>query len=103
MLLRNQENANVMANIMLNSDELKLGGILSTLIATVVVHKFGLEIHNGWRVALGLAALSQFCAVVFYLLFASGEEQPWAYADSNLKSENVIASRDRVELLEANI
>ncbi|TGZ65775.1 hypothetical protein CRM22_005691 [Opisthorchis felineus] len=77
-------------------------GILSTLIATVVVHKFGLEIHNGWRVALGLAALSQFCAVVFYLLFASGEEQPWAYDDSNLQSENVAASRDRVELLEAN-
>ncbi|CAH8492342.1 unnamed protein product [Schistosoma mattheei] len=55
-------------------------GILSTFIASVVVHKFGLELKNGWRVALCLAAFSQFVAMITYLLFSSSEQQSWAYS-----------------------
>ncbi|RTG81949.1 uncharacterized protein DC041_0002864, partial [Schistosoma bovis] len=55
-------------------------GILSTFIASVVVHKFGLELKNGWRVALCLAAFSQFIAMITYLLFSSSEQQSWAYS-----------------------
>ncbi|CAH8819505.1 unnamed protein product, partial [Schistosoma curassoni] len=54
--------------------------ILSTFIASVVVHKFGLELKNGWRVALCLAAFSQFVAMITYLLFSSSEQQSWAYS-----------------------
>ncbi|KAF5404193.1 Vesicular glutamate transporter [Paragonimus heterotremus] len=77
-------------------------GLLSTLIASIVVHKFGLDLKNGWRVALALAALSQFCAVVFYLIFASGDEQPWAYTDDNpANTEPVLSNLERLELHEA--
>ncbi|VDP68975.1 unnamed protein product [Echinostoma caproni] len=62
-------------------------GILSTLTASIVVHKFGLELKNGWRVALALAALSQFCAMLIYLIFGSSEEQSWAYTDRESEEE----------------
>ncbi|KAF6770084.1 hypothetical protein AHF37_11417, partial [Paragonimus kellicotti] len=76
--------------------------LLSTLIASIVVHKFGLGLKNGWRVALALAALSQFCAVVFYLIFGSGDEQPWAYTDDNPAStEPVSSNSEHLELHEA--
>ncbi|KAA3677013.1 MFS transporter, ACS family, solute carrier family 17, member 6/7/8 [Paragonimus westermani] len=77
-------------------------GLLSTLIASIVVHKFGLDLKNGWRVALALAALSQFCAVVFYLIFGSGDEQPWAYSeDKPASTEPVLSNLERLELHEA--
>ncbi|CAH8473440.1 unnamed protein product [Schistosoma turkestanicum] len=63
-------------------------GILSTFIASVVVHKFGLELKNGWRVALCLAAFSQFVAMITYLLFSSSEQQSWAYSSTHNEEED---------------
>lgn len=57
----------------------------------------GLEVQNGWRVAMGLAATSQLCAVVFYLKYASGSEQPWAYAGGDDDDDDDDISRQDEE------
>ncbi|KAM7539905.1 hypothetical protein Aperf_G00000028284 [Anoplocephala perfoliata] len=55
-----------------------LTGILSTVIATVVVHYLNVGVGPGWIVAMSLAAGSQFFAAVFFLIFGSSQEQTWA-------------------------
>nr|CUU00285.1 hypothetical transcript [Hymenolepis microstoma] len=55
-----------------------LTGILSTVIATVVVHYLSTDVGAGWIVAMSLAAGSQFFAAIFFLIFASSQEQEWA-------------------------
>ncbi|KAM3179495.1 hypothetical protein ACTXT7_000510 [Hymenolepis weldensis] len=53
-------------------------GILSTVIATVVVHYLSTGVEAGWIIAMSLAAGSQFFAAIFFLIFASSQEQEWA-------------------------
>ncbi|VUZ45487.1 unnamed protein product [Hymenolepis diminuta] len=55
-----------------------LTGILSTVIATVVVHYLSTGVEAGWIIAMSLAAGSQFFAAIFFLIFASSQEQEWA-------------------------
>ncbi|KAH9287013.1 Vesicular glutamate transporter 2 [Echinococcus granulosus] len=55
-----------------------LTGILSTVIATVVVHYLSTGVGAGWIVAMSLAAGSQFFAAIFFFIFASSQEQAWA-------------------------
>ncbi|CAH8839182.1 unnamed protein product [Trichobilharzia szidati] len=68
-------------------------GILSTFIASIVVSKFGLELKSGWRVALCLAACSQFGAMITYLIFGSSEQQPWAYSTPTDNADNDYHTR----------
>ncbi|VDO03462.1 unnamed protein product [Rodentolepis nana] len=60
-----------------------LTGILSTVIATVVVHYLSTGVGAGWIVAMSLAAGSQFFAAIFFLIFASSQEQEWAKGDDS--------------------
>ncbi|VDO52992.1 unnamed protein product [Schistosoma margrebowiei] len=79
-------------------------GILSTFIASVVVHKIGLELKNGWRVALCLAAFSQFVAMITYLLFSSSEQQSWAYSPTfeNVDKNDVDDGDDDIDDVDDN-
>ncbi|VDM34558.1 unnamed protein product [Hydatigera taeniaeformis] len=52
--------------------------ILSTVIATFIVHYLSTGVGAGWIVAMSLAAGSQFFAAIFFLIFASSQEQAWA-------------------------
>nr|VZH90217.1 unnamed protein product [Spirometra erinaceieuropaei] len=55
-----------------------LTGILSTVLATVVVHYLNAGVGNGWIFAMCLAAGSQLFAAFFFIAFASSQEQAWA-------------------------
>ncbi|CAL8080400.1 unnamed protein product [Calicophoron daubneyi] len=69
-------------------------GLFSTLAASIIVHNFGLELKNGWRVAISLAAFIQFAAGFSYLVFGSSEEQIWAWPENLAGPEaNFLGSR----------
>lgn len=60
------------------------------MIATFVVHYLSTGDGAGWIVAMSLAAGSQFFAAIFFLIFASSQEQAWAKGEVMIRTSGDI-------------
>lgn len=54
------------------------GSVVSTVIAAVLVGDDTHRSHSIWKDVFIIAGSLHLCGVIFYLIFASGEKQPWA-------------------------
>ncbi|VDL97068.1 unnamed protein product [Schistocephalus solidus] len=75
-----------------------LTGILSTVLATVVVHYLNAGVGNGWIFAMCLAAGSQLFAAVFFIAFASSQEQAWAKGGPSLQEPSLRRREKKTDL-----
>jgi len=73
-----------------------LCGIAAPYAAGVIIRN-GTDTIQSWRLIFLIAAAAYFVDNIFYLLFASGKEQPW---NKSLDSEDYGTSNDRDPLLQ---
>lgn len=55
-----------------------LGSVLSTVVAALLVGNKHVQGHSAWKDVFIIAGSLHLGGVIYYLIFASGEQQPWA-------------------------